>query len=268
MAEVDTGPRQAEPTGPPNGPPNGRALPSTPGVPESDRVLSLPLWPLALLAALLPAIAALLALWLAVRAGLVPACNPFIDGCVSISRAARHDLPNHVFRALMLPAATLQGLVWLLAARWLRAGLGSTAGLRALAPLGLAAAVALVLYGSFLGTEGPIYRGLRQYGTVVYFGFTCLCMLLAGDAMMRLAANRRLALPRALPPALAVLAALLVALGLVNALVAALFGEALKARIENVTEWWGALVFVFGFAALAAAWWRLGLRVTLGPPPR
>jgi hypothetical protein len=272
MTEVDNGPRRADPALPPNASPSGRALNSAPDGPEPERLLSLPLWPLALLAALLPAAAALLALWLAVRAGAVPACNPFLDGCVSISRAARHDLPNHVFRALMLPAATLQGLVWLLTARWLRAGLGSTLGstlgLRALAPLGLTAAVALVLYVSFLGTEGPIYRGLRQYGTVVYFGFTCLCLLLTGDAMMRLAASRRLTLPRALPAAFTVLAALLVALGLVNALVAALFDATVKARIENVTEWWGALVFVLGFTALALVWRRLGLRVTLASPPR
>jgi hypothetical protein len=127
--------------------------------------------------------------------------------------------------------------------------------------------VALVLYVSYLGTEGAVYRWLRQYGTVVFFfGFTCLCLLLAGDAMMRLAASRRLALPRALPAALTVLAPLLVALGLVNALVAALFDAALKARIANVTEWWGALVFVLGFAALALDWRRLGLRVTIAPP--
>lgn len=277
MAEFDTGPRQTEATGSPTGPGPGRNLHALrtrrtlhkgPDAPEPERWLSLPLWPLALLAALLPAAAALLALWLSVRAGLVPACNPFIDGCVSISRAARHDLPNHVFRALMLPAATLQGLVWLLASRWLRAALGSTAGLRALAPLGLMAAVALVLYASFLGTEGPIYRGLRQYGTVVYFGFTCLCLLLAGDGIVRLAASGRLALPRGLPPALQALAVLLVALGLVNAIVAALFDAALKARIENVAEWWGALLFVLGFGALAAIWWRLDLRITLAPPPR
>lgn len=266
MTEFDDRPRQTEPARPPNASPSRRALRRVPAAPEREHLLSLPLWPLALLAALLPAAAALLALWLAVRAGGVPACNPFIDGCVSISRAARHDLPNHVFRALMLPAATLQGLVWLLAARWLRAGLGSTAPLRALAPLGLTAAVALVLYVSFLGTEGPVYRGLRQYGTVVYFGFTCLCLLLAGEGMLRLAASRRVTLPRALPAALTVLAALLVALGLVNALVAALFDAKVKARIENVTEWWGALVFVLGFAALALAWRRLGLRVTIAPP--
>jgi hypothetical protein len=237
--------------------------------PAPDRSApSLPLWPLALLAGLLPLVAALAALWLSMRLNLVPQCNPFFEGCVSVSRAARHDLPNHLFRALMLPAATLQALVWLLAARWLRQGLGPTRGLRALAPLGLVAAVALVLYGTFLGTEGQVYRWLRQYGTVVYFGFTCICLLLAGGAVQKLAHAGRLALPRPLEYAMLALAGSLVTLGVFNAIVAAFFDDELKGRIENITEWWGALIFVLGFFALAAMWWRLGLRVTLGDARR
>lgn len=81
---------------------------------------ALPLWPLALAAGLLPAVAALAAWQLSTRLELIAACNPFIDGCVSISRAARHDLPNHLFGAIVLPAAVLQGLTWWLAAVWLR----------------------------------------------------------------------------------------------------------------------------------------------------
>ena len=239
-----------------------------PGYPGSRRravslAPGLPLWPLALCAGLLPLIATLLAFSLAVHLGLVPACNPFIDGCVSISRAARHDLPNHLFRALMLPAATLQGLVWLLAAHWLRQSLGPSCGLRAMALLGSLAAVALVLYASFLGTDGAVYRALRQYGTVVYFGFTCLCMLLLGGAVQRLAREQRVRLPQALVRLHVALACTLVALGIGNALVAALLGGEWKARIENVTEWWGALIFVLCFLALAALWWRVGLRVNL-----
>ncbi|MBA4177974.1 MAG: hypothetical protein C0505_15670 [Leptothrix sp. (in: Bacteria)] len=216
-----------------------------------------------MLAGVLPLVATLVAWALSTHLGLVTACNPFIDGCVSISRAARHDLPNHVFRALMLPAATLQALVWLVTARWLRQHLGRTPGPRWLAPLGVMAAIALVLYVSFLGTEGAVYRLLRQYGTVVYFGFTCLCMLLAGGAVQKLAAAGVLRLPRLLEVAMLALAAALVLLGLGNAIVAAVFGGALKARIENVTEWWGALIFVAVFVALAAMWARLGLRLTL-----
>ncbi len=229
---------------------------------------ALPLWPLAALAGLLPLVGALAAWALSTQQALIPACNPFVDGCVSVSRAARYGLPNLLFQALMIPAATLQGLVWLLGARWLAqahrdAALDIGRGLRWLAPLGVTAAVALVVYATFLGTEGPIYRFLRQYGTVVYFGFTCLCLLLAGGAVQRLAAAGRLHFPRALERAMVALAGTLVALGLGNAIVAAVFGDPWKGRIENVTEWWGSLIFVLGFFALAAMWKRLGLRVRL-----
>jgi hypothetical protein len=223
----------------------------------------LPLWPLALLAGLLPCVAALVAWWLSTRLGLIPACNVFVDGCVSVSRAARHDLPNHLFRALMLPSAALQALVWVLAAHWLRQ-LGVTWRPRAwLAPLGVVAGIALVLYGTFLGTEGEIYRWLRRYGTVVYFGFTCLCLLIAGGGVQRAVRAGRLSLPAWQEHAMVALAVLLVTLGLVNAMVAAVFGEPLKLQVENVTEWWGSLIFVLGFLAIAAYWWRSGLRIRL-----
>ncbi len=226
------------------------------GAPATAR--GLPLWPLALLAGLVPAVAALLALAISVQQQWVPGCNPFVDGCTSISRAARHGLANHVFRALMLPAATLQGLVWLLAAHWLQGELGPRRGLRWMAVLGVLAAAALVLYATFLGTEGAAYRLLRQYGTVLYFGNTCLCMLLLGQAVQGLQG-----LPRWLVRSHVALACMLVALGVANAIVAALLSPDWKARTENVTEWWGALIFVLCFCALAAMWLRCGLRAVL-----
>lgn len=229
----------------------------------THRHATLALWPLPLLAGLLPALAALLALWLSSRLGLIPLCNPFLEGCVSISRAARHELPNHLFRALVLPAAALQAITWLLAARWL-AGLGQPS--RWLAPLGLTAGAALVLYGAFLGTEGAVYRLLRQYGTVMYFGFTCLCMLLAGGAIQRLVAQQRLPVPpRTLAHALVGLGGALATLGVVNAIVSPLLAEPAKDRLQNITEWWGALAFVAAFVVLAVIWYRCRLRVLLEP---
>lgn len=227
-----------------------------------------PLWPLALLAGLLPLVATVLATVLSMQQGLVPACNPFWDGCTSISRAARHELPNHLFRALMLPAATLQALVWVLAARWLLLCGAAGRSVAWIAPLGVVAGVALVVYGSFLGTEGPVYRWLRQYGTVAYFGFTCLNLLLTGNAVQALVRAGRLAMPRALEHAMVALATALVLLGVGNAIVAAAFGEPLKGRVENVTEWWGALIFVLGFCALALMWRRERAVLSLGVSPR
>ncbi len=240
---------------------------------EQPRAIAL--WPLPLVAGLLPAIAALVAFALAVQAGLVPACNPFIDGCVSISRAARHDLPNHVFRALVLPAAALQALTWLSAAQTLLALGGGTLRRSAwmLGLIGVAAGIALVLYGSFLGTEGATYRWLRRYGTVVYFGGTCLAMLLYGRALQGLHATRPLQSAHAGAPTarklpydrvLLVLFALIVALGLGNALIAMWADAALKERIENVTEWWGSLFITLAFVTLALLWRRLRLCARLG----
>lgn len=231
------------------------------GVPNPQA--GLPLWPLALLAGLLPLVATLLAWGLSVRLELVPGCNPFWDGCTSISRAARYDLPNHLFQLLMLPAATLQALVWLLAAHWLAGEQGPRAGLRALAVLGVVAALALVMYATFLGTEGRTYRLLRQYGTVMYFGFTCIAMLLLGAALQRLQGARPGRLPPWLVHAHLAMACTLVLLGVGNAIVAALMGPVLKGRVENATEWWGALLFVLCFWALAAVWWRLRVRWSL-----
>jgi hypothetical protein len=239
-----------------------------PGPPAS----AWPLWPLALLSGLLPLVATVVATTLSMHQGLVPTCNPFWDGCTSISRAARHDLPNHLFRALMLPAATLQAVVWLLTARWLLQCGAVGRGVAWIAPLGVVAGIALVVYGSFLGTEGPMYRWLRQYGTVAYFGFTCLNLLLTGNAVQALVRAGRLRMPRALECAMVTLATTLVLLGLGNAIVAAAFGEPLKGRVENVTEWWGALIFVLGFVALALMWRRervvLSLSSLLGVSPR
>jgi hypothetical protein len=227
-----------------------------------------PLWPLALVAGLLPAVATLIAFALATGAGLVPACNPFIEGCVSISRAARHDLPNHLFRSLVLPAAVLQALVWLAQAQALRAMGGAPLRRSAawLAALGVAAGVALVLYGSFLGTEGAAYRWLRRYGTVIYFGGTCLAMLVLGRALQRLRAAGVVDLPRRHERALLALLAAIVALGLANALVGAGADDALKDRVENATEWWGSLGLTLAFVVLASLWRRWGLRVQLIAP--
>jgi hypothetical protein len=238
--------------------------------PQVRALPGLPLWPLPLAAGLLPALAAALALAIAVDASLVPACNPFVEGCVSISRAARQGLANHLFRALVLPAGVLQALTWLAAAQALQ-DLGGRAAMqrsaRTLAVLGVAAGLALVLYANFLGTEGQAYRWLRRYGTVVAFGATCLAMLVLGRALQRLRATRQVELPRGHERALLSLFVLVVLLGLVNALVGAWAGDALKDRVENATEWWGSLGLTLAFVVIASLWRRWGLRARLSWPP-
>lgn len=214
---------------------------------------TLPIWPLPLIAGLLPAAGSLIALALSIHLELIPACNPFFEGCVSVSRAARHGLGNHVFRAMTLPGAVLQGLTWIVVAFWLRPlAPKRDRSLRWLPWLGVIAAIALIAYGTFLGTEGQIYRWLRANGTVVYFGLTCIAMIVAGGAIREAALAQRIVAPWRTDVALLVLAGALVTLGVVNAILGPMFGAQFKYRIENVTEWWGALIFTLVFIVLAA----------------
>lgn len=222
------------------------------------------MWPLPLAAALLPLAATLVAYALAIRLGLVPACNPLVEGCVSISRAARHDLPNILFRALVLPAALLQAACWALCPAWLRMlGAAPDRAQRALPWLGAVAGASLALYASFLGTEGDAYRLLRRYGTVLYFGLTCIGMLVVSGEMQRRV--RGAPLQRRVTQALLALCALLPLLGLAHVLVPLLLpGAATRDALENATEWWGGAIFTLFFVVLAWAWRATGFVARVG----
>lgn len=222
------------------------------------------LWVLPLVAGLAPALAIAAAFWISIADGFVPSCNPFIDGCVSISRAARHGLANHVFRALLLPAAALQGLTWLLCVVWLKR-LGATGRSLAWVPwLGVLAAVFIVLYGTFLGTEGLAYRWMRRYGIIVYFGFTYLCMLITAAHIRNLVRSHGLRLPARLDVVLVALLAATLLMGLANVFVAPVFGDPdLKNRAENVLEWHAGLAFTLFFCALAWLWRHTSFNASL-----
>lgn len=221
------------------------------------------LWLVPLLAGLLPAIGIAIAFPLAVSEGQFAACNPLTEGCVSISRAARHGVPNHLFRAFVLPAAVMQGAVWFLLAPWLRSiGTPPSRWLRWLPRLGIAAAVFLILYGTFLGTEGTWYRWMRRYGVIFYFGLTCMLMVIASGAVHRAAgATGRGRHGAAL---LLALCAALPLLGIVNSLAPlAIVDPVALDRFENATEWWGGLIFLLFFLLLARLWKRSGYRASL-----
>lgn len=222
------------------------------------------LWWLPLLAGGLPLLATVIAFNLSASLGLIPSCNPFIDGCTSISRAARHGLPNILFRALVLPAALLQCATWWLCAAWLREqGSPSSRWLRALPWLGAGAALALAVYASFLGTEGEVYRWMRRYGVSFYFGLTCLCMLVAGDAMRRLVTDRQRR--RHIDRAVLALCLALPLLGMAHVLLPLITpDEAALDALQNATEWWGGALFTLFFVLLARAWRASAFGAALG----
>jgi hypothetical protein len=232
---------------------------------DDGRRSRIPLWVLPLLAGALPIVAALTALRLSIEMGLVPPCNPLLDGCVSISRAARHDLPNTIFRAIILPAAVLQTMTWILCAAWLKQmETQPRALLRVLPWLGILAGLVLIVYGSFLGTDGLMYRFLRRQGITFYFGFTYICMVMASGSLWHLARAGLTELPARYAWILPMVCALTLMVGLTQAF-GPLFleSEDLKDRLGNLIEWHAAFSFSLFFFGLAWLWKRARFCVQL-----
>jgi hypothetical protein len=216
---------------------------SAPAAARFDRVL-------ALCAGLVPMLAAVAAWQVSLNAGLIPGCNPLFDGCASISRAARDGTANVLFRCLMTGAALLQFAVWLRIARDTHRRRAVTTIL--LPWLGAAAALFLVLYVAWLGSDGAEYRWLRRYGVVGYFGATFLCMVLASAALRHLALAGSWPLPVRFQLLLPGWCLLTLALGLAQRFGSALLADAaLRGRIENALEWQLGLAVCVFFLLLA-----------------
>jgi len=128
--------------------------------------------------------------------------------------------------------------------------------------LGVAAGVFLVLYGTFLGTDGEGYRWMRRNGVALYFGLTCIGMLVVSDRMHR--QLRRSGRGRGVTRALLTLCAGLPLLGCAHVLLP-LWWSAASARdaIQNITEWWGGAIFTAFFFVLAWAWRSTGFGAQL-----
>lgn len=131
---------------------------------------------LPLVIAVLPLAAIAASYLVAARMGFVPACNPFLEGCTSISATGRHAPASYIFKPAHLLVAALLTVFWnRLAAADIR-GRRSAAGVRV---AGLFAAGALVVYTLTLGSQTPLYEFMRRFGIYFFFIGTVFAQLFA-----------------------------------------------------------------------------------------
>ena len=182
--------------------------------------------------------------------GHVPWCVPYLTGCDSISATGRHGWGYFVFKITMLPGAAFSAVYWLLCAAWLQA---SGSRYRLILALGVLGSVFLALYVTFLGSDGDVYRLMRRYGTVGYFGFTFLAQLLFSRRVRDIVGDSWLASCKVW------LGLGMLIGGIVFAGIANLAAE--KEAIQNVSEWWFATGLT-GYPLLTwVLWRRLGFQL-------
>ncbi len=225
---------------------------------------------LAWLVAVLPVMAAAGSYFISASNGQVPWCWPMLEGCTSISRAARTEPAIFWFRLLMLPNAALLLLCWWLTARWLRQRsiVTTASATRWMVLSGVIGALALALYVDFLGSSGATYQFMRRFGITFYFAGTGLAQLLTLRLLRQQFLQRSLQRPlqqASLPPTvLPLLWYLVVAQWLL-----AMLHVVLKSTLpdydqwENRLEWTLALLLTGWFAVLAEQWRRERLTLLL-----
>ena len=205
---------------------------------------------LPLLVAILPLAGVTAAYWLNINAGVLPACLPFLDGCVSISATGRYLPGSLPFRAALLPQAALLCVTWWLSIAWLQRLYSVRFRLhRWILVTGVVGALALIVYVTFLGTTHPIYEFMRRFGIYFYFLGTVLAQLLLTLCIERSKLRRVMLAIVSMP----------FALGIANLCLKMLLSD--PDGIENAIEWISAALMQFWFVLLFIAWHRTGLSI-------
>lgn len=180
---------------------------------------------------------------------IVPWCLPHLEGCTSISRAARTGAANILFKSLMLPYCAVLALFWWRTARWLRALRPAARAPRVLFALGLVAALATALYTAALGVDGEFYQWMRRYGINLSFAFTVLSEILVANALLD---ETRVAV--GLRRAMVVLCAVMLLLGLASIPLQYFTGT--RSPALNAIEWTYAVLMLAFYPLIGTAWRR------------
>jgi len=219
---------------------------------------------LPLLVGIAPVVAVFIAYWLGVQHEILPACNPWLDGCTSISSTGRHPPGSYLFRAVQLPCAALLAVTWFFSKGWLwRLNRGAhVTRINVMFISGVVASLALIVYTTFLGTTEPFYEFMRRFGIYVYFLGTALAQLLLSLTLASYARMESEPSLWRLSRQMLVLVALPFVLGILNLILKAALDDA--NAVENSIEWIASLCMQTWFVLLYIAWRRTGFEVAVG----
>lgn len=215
---------------------------------------------LPLVAGIAPVVGVFLAYWIGVDSGILPACSPFLDGCVSISATGRYLPASLLFHAVMLPQSALLVFLWMFAAQWLRTVAPETRAAGAVVAAGILGALSLILYVTFLGTRGPFYEFMRRFGIYFYFLGTATSQLTLAIALFghaRRSASEQL---QRIAVGMLCFCGLPFALGILNLVLKSTLDDSDPA--ENRIEWISALSMQAYFVLIYFAWRVTGFTLT------
>ena len=209
---------------------------------------------LVIILTILPLLACNGAYLLSAYEGFIPWCIPYIDGCTTISRAARSGNAIFLFRVAMIAYCVFLMWFWIYSRHWLNLLHGrATRIAKIILWLGLAGAISLVIYIAFLGTTGAVNSFMRRFGIMIFFTLTPLAQLLMLDQHYKvLSKTPGVSInPKALQYQLIVLL-LMLTIGIVSILLGVTENKTYES--ENIVEWNFSLLLTMYFAGMIFIW--------------
>jgi hypothetical protein len=209
---------------------------------------------LAILLVLLPLLASHGAYLLSAYNGYIHWCIPYIDGCTTISRAARSGDSIFLFRAAMIAYGLLLIWFWIYSKAWLDLLHGhSTKIAKVILWLGVIGTLSLIVYVNYLGTTGEVNRFMRRIGIMIFFTLTPLAQLLMlHQHYKKLNHTSGISInPRVLRYQLTVLFLMLV-IGLISIALKLTFNKTYES--ENIVEWNFSLLLTLYFVGMIFIW--------------
>lgn len=227
---------------------------------------------LPLLTGLLPIVTIHLGLLVAIDAGSVSSCIPYVEGCTSISATGRYAPASFIFKPLMTVEAVLMAAYWLYNVAWVKA-MSTLAGKVQsppwpMAASGIVGALALIVYVTFLGSQEPFYDFMRRFGIYLYFLFTIVAQILLARHTIGLSRALRLRPLLSIGHLQLLLAGVPFLLGALNFGLKMIMTDARST--ENAIEWIVALIMHLSFLTAYFAWRASGFRAAfiVGDRPR
>ena len=185
-----------------------------------------------LLVSIIPFIAIHLSFILSVQNEYLALCNPYIDGCYSISRVARQPSSIIIFKVLMLISALFLFFLW--------PKLFKPNYNKMLILIGRLGSLFLIAYIVALGEEGFFYEIMRRFGVFIFYIFTLISQwVFTFSTQMRI---RRFFLKNFLINIIVFLQLLAFLFAIPFFLFVNNYGY-----IENIIEWWITLLITLWF---------------------
>ncbi len=191
-----------------------------------------------------------LALSLSRRFELVTHCRVFIDGCISISAAGRREPAVFVFRATIIPMATLLMVIWWLNVRWLRElGVRSFVIGPALYLFGIFSPALLIVYIALIGAPGEPAHAIRQFAITSYFPAALVAKIVLSLVLL---ARRPLVINRQLPWAMLLIAIAVLMLAIASVVLEIVLDD--PSRAHHLMQWHGTSAYAVWYLLLGLAW--------------